>query len=144
MIVADGAFADADAVFAAAVEHVARKYAAIRPLDATALPSDRSAAIAALDEWAGDRSWRAELVRFYEAHAPVLLRPDPALNGLLRRARRSGVDLTVVSPLPRAAAELFLSHLGVLRSTTGVLGEEDAPHQPHIASRAALEQALAR
>src|SRR5262249_35453616 len=105
LVVSDAAFADADAVFAAATAHLAAKYAAIRPLTPDQLPDDRAAAIAALDAWAGDASWRAEVIRFYEASAPVLLRPDPGLNGLLRRARRAGRELTIVSPLPRAAVE---------------------------------------
>jgi hypothetical protein len=142
LVVSDAAFADADAVFAAAMAHLAAKYAAIRPLAPDTLPADRSAAIAALDAWAGDASWRAEVVRFYEASAPVLLRPDPVLNGLLRRARRAGTELTIVSPLPRAAAELYLAHLGVRRMAGTVLGEEDAPPAPGVATRAELVAAL--
>ena len=142
LLVSDAAFADADAVFAAALEHLAAKYAAIRPLQPRELPADRAAAMAALDAWAGDASWRAEVVRFYEASAPVLLRPDPELNGLLRRARRAGHELTVVSPLPRAAAELYLAQLGVRRMAEGVLGEEDAPPPPAVTTRAELVAAL--
>jgi len=142
LLVSDAAFADADAVFAAAVAHVAAKYAAIRPLAPADLPDDRAAAMTALDAWAGDASWRAEVVRFYEASAPVLLRPDPELNGLLRRARRAGRELTIVSPLPRAAAELYLAQLGVRRMADAVLGEEDAPPPPAVATRAELVAAL--
>lgn len=142
LLVSDAAFADADAVFAAAVAHLATKYAAIRPLDAAGVPADRAAAMPALDAWAGDASWRAEVIRFYEASAPVLLRPDPELNTLLRRARRSGTELTIVSPLPRAAVELYLSHLGVRRMAETVLGEEDAPPAAAIGSRAELVAAL--
>jgi beta-phosphoglucomutase-like phosphatase (HAD superfamily) len=142
LVVSDAAFGDADAVFAAATEHLAAKYAAIRPLAVADLPHDRAAAIAALDAWAGDASWRAEIVRFYEASAPVLLRPDPELNGLIRRARRTGRQLTIVSPLPRAAAELYLAQLGVRRMADAVLGEEDAPPPAAIATRAELVAAL--
>jgi beta-phosphoglucomutase-like phosphatase (HAD superfamily) len=142
LVVSDAAFGDADAVFAAATGHLAAKYAAIRPLAVADLPHDRAAAIAALDAWAGDASWRAEIVRFYEASAPVLLRPDPELNGLIRRARRTGRQLTIVSPLPRAAAELYLAQLGVRRMADAVLGEEDAPPAAAVATRAELVAAL--
>jgi len=142
LLVSDAAFADADAVFAAAVAHVAAKYAAIRPLAPADLPDDRAAAMTALDAWAGDASWRAEVVRFYEASAPVLLRPDPELNGLLRRARKGGRELTIVSPLPRAAVELYLAHLGVRRMADAVLGEEDAPPAAAVTTRAELVAAL--
>lgn len=140
--VSDGAFADADAVFGAAVAHLAAKYAAIRPLAVADVPADRAAAMPALDAWAGDASWRAEVVRFYEASAPVLLRPDPELNALLRRARKAGHELTIVSPLPRAAVELYLAQLGVRRTATAVLGEEDAPPPATVTTRAELVAAL--
>jgi beta-phosphoglucomutase-like phosphatase (HAD superfamily) len=142
LYVSDAAFADADAVFAAAVTHLAAKYAAIRPLAAADVPADRAAAMPALDAWAGDASWRTEVVRFYEASAPVLLRPDPELNALLRSARRAGRELTVVSPLPRAAVELYLAQLGVRRMAVGVLGEEDAPPPVTVRTRAELVAAL--
>ncbi len=142
IVASDAAFGDAEAVFAAAVDHLARKMSAINPLDPASVPGDRPGAIAALDAWDASGSWRTELVRFYEAHAPVLLRPDPTLNTALRGARRGGVVLTVTSPLPRAAAELFLAHLGVRRSIETVLGEEDAQPDAAIATRTALEAAL--
>ena len=142
LVVSDAAFADADAVFAAAVTHLAAKYAAIRPLAVGDVPGDRCAAMPALDAWAGDASWRTEVVRFYEASAPVLLRPDPELNALLRRARRAGHELTIVSPLPRAAVELYLAQLGVRRMASDVLGEEDVPPPATVTPRAELVAAL--
>ena len=146
IVVSDAALGDADGVFAQAVAHFAVRFGPIRPLDPSSIPGDRSAAIAALDEWARDGvgNWRLELVRFYEAHAPQALRPDPALNALLRRAARNGRRITVVSPLPRAAVELYLSHLGVRRAASVVLGEEDpAPATTPLATRSALDAALA-
>jgi hypothetical protein len=142
VVAADAAFGDADAVFAEGVAHLSRKFAAIRPLDASSVPRERAAGIAVLDTWDASGTWRTELVRFYEAHAPVLLRPDPALNALLRQARRRGVTLTVTSPIPRAAAELYLAHLGVLRSVERVAGEEDGAPAAGIATRGDLERAL--
>ena len=125
-VVSDAALGPADAIFAEAVRYLERRLTAVRPLEAAALPADRAAAVQALDRWAGDdaANWRLELIRWFEAHAPVLLRPDPALNGSLRRARRAGVRLAIVSPLPAAAVELYLSQLGLRRSVEVVCAEE--------------------
>jgi phosphoglycolate phosphatase-like HAD superfamily hydrolase len=94
-------------------------------------------------------------VRFYEAHAPVGLAPDPELNAALRRARRNGARLAVASPLPRAAAELALAHVGARRAPEAICTEEDgdpvaaaraalgAPDAPYLEDRAALAAALA-
>jgi hypothetical protein len=154
IVVGDGAVGDAEGVFREALGYLARRLGNIRPLDADALPADRAAAVAALDAWSqGDPGWRLELVRFYEAHAPVALRPDPVLNGSLRRARRRGVAVAFASPLPRAAAALYLEHLGVARGAA-VFGEDDgdpvaaaraalgAPSAPLVEDRASLEVAL--
>ena len=142
--VSDAAFADADAIFALAVDHLARKFSPIRPFDARSIPSGRAAGVVAIDAWAEGAvgNWRSELVRFYEAHAPQALRPDPTLNALLRRARRAGTTITVVSPLPRAALELYLSHLGVRRAADRVLGEEDGAPEPTVRTRELLDAAL--
>jgi beta-phosphoglucomutase-like phosphatase (HAD superfamily) len=156
LVVDDSAFGDAEGAFAEATRYLSRRLSAVRPLDADALPGDRAAAIAALDLWAGDgaRNWRLELVRWYEAHAPVTLGPDPRLNGLLRAARRDGVRIAVASPLPRAACELYLAQVGVRRLVGIVTAEEDgdpvaaarsalgAPDAPRIRTADALRDAL--
>jgi phosphoglycolate phosphatase-like HAD superfamily hydrolase len=156
LVVSDAALMPAAAVFAAAVRHLSRKLGGVRPLDPASLPADRAEAIAALDIWAGAdaANWRIVLVRFYEAHAPVQLAPDPELNAALRRARRAGIRLAVASPLPRAAAELALAHVGAGRGAEAVCTEEDgdpvaaaraalgAPDAPYVADRAALFAAL--
>jgi phosphoglycolate phosphatase-like HAD superfamily hydrolase len=154
LVVSDAAFADADAVFAAAVAYLARKYAAIQTIDVAALPADRAAAIRMLDD-AAPGGWRVEFARFFEAHAPVVLRPDPALNSLLRAARRRGVRIAVVSPLPADTAGLYLAQLGVARLVDVVIGEEagdgltaarlaiDAPGAELVATRAQLESTVA-
>ncbi len=128
----------------------------MRPLDPEGLPADRADAVAALDAWAGDdaRNWRLELVRWFEAHAPVHLRPDATLNAVLRRAVRGGARLAVVSPLPPEAAELYLASLGVRRqiaslhgggggdglaAARGALGVPDAPY---LATREEVEASL--
>jgi phosphoglycolate phosphatase-like HAD superfamily hydrolase len=123
--VSDAALGDADAVFALAVRHIAQKYAAIHPLPVGAIAAGRAEAIADLDRWAGGSAanWRLELVRFYESHAPSALRPDPALNAALRRAARAGVAVTVASPLPADAVELYLAQLGVRRSIAAIVDD---------------------
>jgi phosphoglycolate phosphatase-like HAD superfamily hydrolase len=157
LVALDSALLPADAVWQDALRYLARRLGAVRPLDPAALPSDRAAAIAALDAWAGDDAdnWRRELVRYFEAHAPVALAPDPELNAALRRARKAGLVLAVASPLPRAAAELALAHVGAGRAAAVLCTEEDgdpvaaaraaldAPDAPVVADRAALEAALA-
>lgn len=128
MIVLDSALGDADGVFRAAVAHLGAKFAPVARTDLGTLPDDRAGAIARLDAWAasgGIANWRREFVRFHETHAPVLLTPDPALNAVLRQARRTGVDIVVASPLPRAALDLFLGQLGVGRAAAATFGEED-------------------
>jgi beta-phosphoglucomutase-like phosphatase (HAD superfamily) len=143
LVVSDAALMPAEAVFTEAARHLAKKLGGVRALDPSALPADRAAAIAALDVWAGAdaANWRTELVRFYEAHAPVSLAPDPELNAALRRARRQGVRLAVASPLPRAAAELALAHVGARRAPEVICTEEDG--DPVAAARAALGSAEA-
>ena len=67
-----------DAIWPAALEHLARRFASIRELDVAAVPA-RESAVAALEAWAGDdvSSWRLELGRFYDDHARMHLRRDP-------------------------------------------------------------------
>ncbi len=143
IVALDTAVGDAEAAWASALAYLAQKFAAIRPLDVAALPHDRAEAMGALDTWAaGDRGWRRELTRFYEAHAPVLLHPDPTLNAALRSARRSGVSLTLVSPLPRAAVDLYIAHLGLGRSIEAVRAEGDAVPDGLLKTRRELDAAL--
>lgn len=125
----DAALGDADRVFNLAVDHLAAKFAAIHPLDRTSISADRDQAIADLDRWAGGAAanWRLELVRFYEAHAPSALRPDPTLNAALRGAVRSGATITVASPLPTAAVELYLAQLGLRRAVQTIVADARTP-----------------
>lgn len=144
-VVSDAALGPADEVFAEAVRYLERRLTAVRPLDAAALPPDRAAAVRALDLWAGHdaANWRLELVRWFETHAPVLLRPDPALNATLRRARRAGIRLAVVSPLPAEAAELYLSQLGLRRAVATVCAEAADGADPVTTARLALRDPAA-
>ncbi|MDX6580514.1 MAG: hypothetical protein QOJ47_2063, partial [Gaiellales bacterium] len=80
-----------EVLWRAAVEHLARRFKAIRPLATAELSSDRAIAGRELDDWAGSdlANWRSELERFYGDHAGVQLRRDPAVGEQLRRLRGS-------------------------------------------------------
>ena len=154
LVVLDEALGDARGVFREAAGYLARRFERVQPLDAAALPDDLTAAIEALDRWAGEgaANWRQELVRFYEAHAPVLLRTDAALNGRIRGAVRAGTRIAVASPLPTGAVELFVGQLGLRRAIAHVHGGPtaiddagealDAPSSPVARTRAELEALL--
>ena len=104
------------ALFDEAVEHVARKLGRAKPFPCAPLPDDRSAAVAALDDWAGsDVDWRGELRRYYEEHIPVHVRPAAAVNATLRRLHTAGVRLVWATPGPAEATDVLLHHLGVAR-----------------------------
>jgi phosphoglycolate phosphatase-like HAD superfamily hydrolase len=103
-------------LFPAAVEHVGRKLGRAKPFPAEPLPDDRSAAVAALDAWAGsDVDWHGELRRYYEEHIPVHVRPAAAVNATLRRLHAAGLQLVWASPGPAEATAVLLHHLGVAR-----------------------------
>ncbi len=118
LIVVDRALADVDGLVADAAAYLSRRLGGTPPLDAAALPPDAGGALAAIDVWAGDAisNWRQELIRWFEAHAPVRLVPDPDVNASLRRAAKAGQRLAVASPLPAEALELVLQQLGCARA----------------------------
>jgi phosphoglycolate phosphatase-like HAD superfamily hydrolase len=121
VILSERALPDADGLFAAAVEHVGRKLGRAKPLDLEALPPDRAETVAALDAWAGgDVDWRGELVRYYEDHIPLHLRPSPALNAALRRLGARGVRIGLWSPGPEEAARIVVHHVGLGRRVEAV------------------------
>jgi phosphoglycolate phosphatase-like HAD superfamily hydrolase len=104
------------ALFAEAVEHVARKLGRAKPFPSGPLPADRTAAVAALDAWAGsDVDWRGELRRYYEEHIPVRVRPAAAVNATVRRLHAGGVRLVWATPGPAQATDVLLHHLGLAR-----------------------------
>jgi len=110
------------ALFQEAVEHVGRKLGRAKPLPSAPLPTERSAAVAALDDWAGaDVDWRGELRRYYEEHIPVRVRPAAAVNATLRRLHAGGIRLVWASPGPAEATAVLLHHLGVARLITEVV-----------------------
>jgi FMN phosphatase YigB (HAD superfamily) len=117
----------AAALWNASLAHLARRFAAIRPLDPDALPANRSAAARALDTWAEDGAggWRRELARFYEDHAQLYLRREPATGALLRRLRADGAALAAYGQGPREASAAVLAFLGLDRRLDVVCLEPD-------------------
>lgn len=118
----DGALGDTRPLWDAFLADAARRFAAIAPLDVERLPDDRRAAAVELDAWAraGVGDWRKALERFAEDHAPVHLRPDPAANTALRRLRRGGARIVVVTDAPEPLTRVALAHLGLARSVDEV------------------------
>jgi phosphoglycolate phosphatase-like HAD superfamily hydrolase len=121
VILSERAIPDADGLFAAAVDHIARKLGRAKPLDVAALPAARAETVAALDEWAaGDVDWRGELARYYEDHIPLHLRPSPTLNAALRALGGRGVRIGFWSPGPEEAARIVVHHVGLGRRVEAV------------------------
>jgi phosphoglycolate phosphatase-like HAD superfamily hydrolase len=113
-----------DAIWPAALEHLARRFASIRELDVAAMPA-REAAVPALEAWAGDdvSSWRRELDRFYDDHARVHLRRDPGTAAMLAALRAAGVKLAAYGQGPRETSATTLAFLGLDRRLDAVVLE---------------------
>ncbi len=140
LIVVDSALADVDDLVREAADYLARRLGGTPPLDAAALPPDAASALAAIDTWAGDdvANWRQELIRWFEAHAPVRLVPDPQVNAALRRAAKGGTRMAVASALPPAALELVLQHLGCARAFAATVAGDGSLEDALDGARAAL------
>ena len=85
----------------------------------------RESAVAALEVWAGKdvSSWRLELGRFYDDHARMHLRRDPATAALLGSLRASGVRLAAYGQGPREASAATLGFLGLDRRLDAIVLE---------------------
>ena len=140
LIIVDTALADVDALIAVAADYLARRLGGTPPLDPAGLPRDAAGALAAIDLWAGDgaANWRAELTRFFEAHAPVHLVPDPELNGVLRRAAKGDWHLAVASALPSTPLDLELQQLGCARAFKAACAGDGSLEDALTAAQAAL------
>jgi phosphoglycolate phosphatase-like HAD superfamily hydrolase len=113
----------------------ARRYASIASLDPASLPRDRGDAASELDRWAeqGIGDWRHALARYAEEHAPLHLRPEPAVGATLRALARENAVVGVFTDAPEPLARVALAHLGALRRIAYV-----------EAGAGALERLLAR
>lgn len=111
-----------------ALEHLAGRFARVRPLDLDSIPAANDAqslaeAVEALQAWAsGDVAWQRELVRFFDEHISLHVRPDPSLSRDLRALGRRR-HLVAVSALPEGAARAVLQHAGLVRAFAQVQGE---------------------
>jgi FMN phosphatase YigB (HAD superfamily) len=132
-----------DAIWPAALEHLARRFAAIRELDLATVPA-RESAVAALEAWAGGdvSSWRLELARFYDDHARMHLRRDPQTAALLSSLRANGVRLAAYGQGPREASAATLGFLGLDRRLDAVVLEP--PGDGYVACLAVLGVSEAR
>ena len=111
-----------DAIWPAALAHLARRFGSIRELDVAGVP-ERESAVGALEAWAGDdvSSWRLELGRFYDDHARMHLRRDPGTAALLTSLRANGVRLAAYGQGPREASAVTLAFLGLDRRLDAVV-----------------------
>jgi phosphoglycolate phosphatase-like HAD superfamily hydrolase len=133
----DGVLADTRPVWRDWLEDAARR--ARVPLDA--VPEDRVAAAAVLDERLGD--WRPLLERFAADRAPLHFRPRAEVSAALRRLAGGGTRIGVFSDAPRELADIALAHLGIARTVAAVGTLDDVrgelgPDVPTIRSRAEL------
>ncbi|MBC7644546.1 MAG: hypothetical protein H7123_05415, partial [Thermoleophilia bacterium] len=78
----------------AALEHLAKRFARVRALDATALRElDVALACEALAAWAGDDiDWARELTRFFDEHLSMYLRAARADAVTSRQIRSLAAD----------------------------------------------------
>jgi phosphoglycolate phosphatase-like HAD superfamily hydrolase len=88
--------------------------AKVLEVDPGALPPDRAAAAAALDD-SGAGNWRALLERYAADRAPLYLRPSADVAAGLRRLQAAGARLAVFTDAPEELARLALAHLGAER-----------------------------
>ncbi len=141
VIFSEDALAPTARLWTDTVAHLGRKLGRVTPLDPEQVPADRGAAIAWLDEWAGEdaRSWRVEAARYFEGHIPVYVRPDAELNAALRHLGSQGVLLAAWSPGPPEAALIVTHFLGLARrfDTQAVDADPGAPAR--VAAELGLE-----
>ncbi|HEX5029016.1 MAG TPA: hypothetical protein VFV56_09410 [Gaiellaceae bacterium] len=88
-------------------------------IDPDALPADRGAAAAVLDE-SGAGNWRSLLERFSEDHAGAYLRRDAATSAVLRSLAASGVSIGVFTDAPEQLAQVALAQLGATRRVSAL------------------------
>jgi phosphoglycolate phosphatase-like HAD superfamily hydrolase len=118
----DGVLGDTHPLWRDWLEDAARRFAAIAPLDAGTLPTDRGDAAAELDRWAGAGigDWRGALERFAADRAPVYLRPDADASAALRRLQAAGMRLGAFTDAPEPLARIALEQLGATRRLEAV------------------------
>jgi phosphoglycolate phosphatase-like HAD superfamily hydrolase len=116
----DGALADTGPLWQAWLDTVA----SVLDVDVAALPTDRGAAAAVLDERAGN--WRALLERFCEERVAVYVRRDPATSEALRALAAGGWEIAIVTDAPEPLARLVLAQIGADRRVSHLETGTDA------------------
>lgn len=113
----DGVVADTRELWHEWLDGVARTFRSVADLDVTTLSADRAEAAATLDDWAGRGigDWRAQLERFAEDHAAITLRPDPAVNAVLRELQAAGTLVAAFTDAPEPLARVAAAQLGIAR-----------------------------
>jgi phosphoglycolate phosphatase-like HAD superfamily hydrolase len=110
-------------------------------VDPTALPHDRAAAAAQLDE-GGAGNWRVLLERYAAERAPVYLRPDAGVSAALRGLTSSGMRLGVFTDAPEELARVALAQLGAARRVEAL--EAGAGAQERLRARLGAGAELVR
>jgi phosphoglycolate phosphatase-like HAD superfamily hydrolase len=90
-----------------------RSAAGVLGVAVAALPSDRGAAAAVLDEQAGN--WRVLLERFCEERIAVYVRRDAAASEALRTLATAGWEIAVATDAPEPLARMALTQIGADR-----------------------------
>jgi phosphoglycolate phosphatase-like HAD superfamily hydrolase len=113
----DGVLGDTRPLWDDWLDHAARRFRSITPLEPADLPHDRAEAAGKLDQWAaeGVGDWRAALGRFAEDRAPVYLRPDAEVSAALRELAARGHTIGVFTDAPDPLARIAVAQLGADR-----------------------------
>ena len=141
VILAEDALAPGTRLWRDAVDHLARKLGRVKPLEPASISSDRCEGLVQLAAWAGDdaSSWDVELARFYEEHIPVYMRPDPALNSVIRRLAADGARIAAWSPGPPQVGAIVTHFLGIGRRLELERVEPDHAGPVHLGGEMGLE-----
>jgi phosphoglycolate phosphatase-like HAD superfamily hydrolase len=141
VILAEDALAPGERLWRDAVDHLARKLGRVTPLDPATISSDRCEGLVQLAEWAGEdvSTWEVELARFYEEHIPVYMRPDPALNSVVRRLATSGTRVAAWSPGPPQVGAIVTHFLGIARRLELERVEPDHAGPAHLIAEMGLD-----
>lgn len=143
----EGSLWDGARAWDAAVTHLAERFSRVRAFErphasATGHDADTRARLLgddarALAAWAGaDIDWHRELTRFFDENLSRFVRPDRALNQVVRAYAREGA-VHAVSALPEPAALALLRHVGLARTVAQVRGSLFVPGAVEVASELA-------
>jgi hypothetical protein len=114
------------AVWRAALDHVADRFARAAPLDVDAILAEPTFArqVDALAGWAQGASvdLDQQLGRWFDEHLSMHVRPTPVVTRAIRSLAATG-DVHFVSALPARPAESIVRHVGCWRSAASLVGD---------------------